>query len=342
MADRPGVASTLDDASVPAPTGAGTGPGGRAGFAGYALRKLASRFLQLIALIWGITTLLFFLLRLTGDPALILVGDLASPADIARVRQFYGLDRPLIVQYFLFIGQAVQLDFGTSLRSYQDALTMVIDRLPATMILAVTAIGINLVVALSLGTWLGYKPERADRRAVLVTVLISQGIPGFVVGLVLIELTAVRWRLLPSIGFESPISVLLPALTLASFMLPRVIRLTAANVDQAMRQNYVRTARAAGATPRTVLWRHVLPNAVVGTVALVSVQFGFLLSGSLITEAIFAWPGMGRLLIESVRGLDFPVVQASIAVVAVLVFAVNTLTDLTFPLLDPRLRRSRA
>lgn len=341
MADQSGVIATRDDASVPSPVGAGTEAAGRPGFGRYALRQLTSRSLQLIGLIWGITTLLFFLLRLTGDPALVLVGDLATPEDIARVREFYGLDRPLIVQYFLFIGQAVQLDFGTSLRSYQDALGMVIDRLAATMVLAVAAIAINLFVSLSLGTWLGYKPERADRRAVLVSVLISQGIPGFVVGLVLIELVAVRWRLVPSIGFDSPISVLLPALTLASFMLPRVIRLTAANVDQAMRQNYVRTARASGASPRTVLWRHVLPNAVVGTVALVGVQFGFLLSGSLITEAIFAWPGMGRLLIESVRGLDFPVVQASIAVVAVLVYAVNTLTDLMFPLLDPRLRSSR-
>jgi peptide/nickel transport system permease protein len=308
----------------------------------YALRQLGRRFVQLLLLLLGISTLLFFLLRLTGDPALVLVGDLATEEDIERVRAFYGLDRPLIVQYFLFMSQAVQLNFGNSLLAFQDAMDLVLAKLGATVYLALVAIGITLGVALTFGTWLGYRPQRAERRVGLVTVLVSQGVPGFVFGLILIQIFAVRFQLLPSIGNEGFLSVLLPALTLASFLLPRVIRMTATNVDQAMRQGYVRTARASGASPRAVLWKHALRNALIGTVALVGVQFGFLLSGSLVTEVLFAWPGMGLQLIEAVRGLDFPVVQASVAVVAVMVFVVNTITDLTFPLLDPRLKAQQS
>lgn len=337
------MSSSVDSTdTVPASKEAGTAVFGVPSYWRYALRKLGIRAIQLAALVLGITTLLFFLLRLTGDPALVLVGDLASPESVARVRAFYGLDKPVIVQYFLFIGQALRLHFGTSLLSFRDALGMVLQRLPATLELAAAAVALNLVVAVAMGTWLGYRPERLERRVGLVSVLVGQGIPGFVVGLILIQLFAVHWKLLPSIGNAGIAALILPSLTLSSFLLPRVVRLTATNVDQAMRQDYVRTARATGAGSTTVLVRHVLPNALIGTVALVGVQFGFLLSGSLITETLFAWPGMGLLLIESVRGLDFPVVQASVAVVAVLVFAVSTITDLTFPLLDPRLRSQRA
>lgn len=323
--------------AAPAPEGEGAASSD-VSYLRYAGRQLLRRLGQLAFLVFSISTLLFFLLRMTGDPSLILVGDLASEESIERVREFYGLDRPLIVQYFLFIGQAVKLDFGSSIITFQDAFGLVMGKLPATVVLAAAAIGLNLFVALSLGTWLGYRPERIERRVGMISVLISQGIPGFVIGLILIQLFAVKWRLLPSIGNEGLKSLILPSITLASFLLPRVIRLTAANVDKAMREDYVRTARAAGFSPSAILWRHVLPNAVLGTVALVGVQFGFLLSGSLITESLFAWPGLGLLLIESVTNLDFPVVQASVAVVAVLVFAVTTLTDLVFPLVDPRLR----
>jgi peptide/nickel transport system permease protein len=302
---------------------------------------LLRRFGQLIVLVVSISTLLFFLLRVTGDPALVLLGDLSTEEDLERVRSFYGLDRPLIVQYVLFVFQAVRLNFDRSLVSFEDALSMVLEKMPATIQLALVAVLLNLVVALLVGGWLGYRPERPERRAGLFTVLVSQGVPGFVIGLILIQIFAVELRLLPSIGREGFASFILPAITLASFLLPRVIRLTAANVDDAMREDYVRTARASGATPTAVLFRHVMPNAVVGTIALVGVQFGFLLSGSLITETLFAWPGVGLQLIEAVRALDFPVVQATVAVVAVLVFAVQALVDILIPLADPRLRSQR-
>jgi peptide/nickel transport system permease protein len=328
--------------SAPNPSGFGADSSSEPSFLRFAGRQLGRRFGQLVILVFSISTLLFFLLRVTGDPALVLLGDLATPEDIARTRAFYGLDQPLIIQYFLFIWQALRLNFGRSLASLDDAMSMVIDRVPATIYLAVAAVILNVVVAILVGGWLGYRPERPERRAGLFAVLVSQGIPGFVIGLILIQVFAVHFRLLPSIGNRGWTSVILPSVTLASFLLPRVIRLTAANVDDAMREDYVRTARAAGASAGTVLFRHVMPNAVVGTIALVGVQFGFLLSGSLITETLFAWPGVGLQLIEAVRALDFPVVQATVAVVAVLVFAVQALVDILIPLADPRLRSQRA
>ncbi len=336
------TASSDVEQSVPASEEAGADLPTEVSYWRYALRQIGYRLGQLIILLIGVTTLLFFLLRLTGDPALILVGDLASEEAIAQVRSFYGLDRPIIVQYFLFLGQAVQLNFGTSLQSFRPALELVLEHLPATLVLAAAAVSINISVAFTFGVWLGYRPERPERRVGLIAVLISQGIPGFVVGLILIQFFAVKWGVLPSIGIDGPKSLILPAITLASFLLPRVLRLTASNVDQAMRRDYVRTARASGARSGTVLRRHAMPNAMIGTVALIGVQFGFLLSGSLITESLFAWPGIGLLLIEAVRGLDYPVVQASVAVIAVLVFVVNMITDLLFPLIDPRLRSQRA
>jgi peptide/nickel transport system permease protein len=328
--------------TVSDPEGSETVTPDEVSFGSYIVRQTARRLGQLIILIIGISTLLFFLLRMMGDPAVVLLGDLSTPEDLAQIRSFYGLDRPLILQYLLFIVQAVRLNFGRSLISLEGALGMVLDKLPATLELALAAVLVNLVVALVVGGWLGYRPEKTTRRVGMVTVLVSQGVPGFVVGLILIQVFAVKLGWLPSIGNAGWQSLILPTITLASFLLPRSIRLTAANVDDAMRQDFVRTARASGASSNAVLWRHVLPNAVLGTLALVGVQFGFLLSGSLITETLFAWPGIGLQLIQAVRSLDFPVVQATVAVVAVLVFFVQMLVDILIPLVDPRLRAQHA
>lgn len=304
----------------------------------YGLRHVGRRLGQLVALLVAVSTLLFGLLRLTGDPAVVLAGEGASQEQIAQVREFYGLDRSLPVQYLYFLGQLVRLDFGNSYGTSRDALGLVIERVPTSVSLAFAAIALNLVISLIVGAYLGYRPERPDRRVTNAGVLVSQGIPAFVIGLLLIQLLAVELRLLPSIGRESMASYLLPSITLASFLLPRTIRLTAAGVREAMSQQYVRTARAGGATARTVLWRHAVPNALLGTVALVGVQFGFLMGGSMIVESIFAWPGVGLLMIEAVRAFNFPVIQAAVFVIAALVFGISALVDLLLPLFDPRLR----
>jgi peptide/nickel transport system permease protein len=310
--------------------------------AGYVAGQLAYRAAQLMALLLAVSTLLFVLLRLSADPAVVLAGEGASPAQVQAVAHAYGLDRPVWQQYLAFLGHALRLSFGDSPVHHSAALGLVLHRLPATLLLAAAAMAVNVLAAVSLGAWLGFRPDRAERRAAFVLVLASQGVPAFVVGLVLVQVFAVSLRLLPSIGAERPVSLVLPAVTLAWFLAPRVARLTASSVDTAMHQAWVRTARAMGATSRELLWRHVLPNSLLGTLALLGVQLAFLLSGSLVIESLFAWPGMGQLLVDSVRADDFPVVEAAVFVIAVLVFAASALVDVLLPVVDPRLRSGGA
>lgn len=299
---------------------------------------VGSRLLQLAALLLLISTALFFLLRLTGDPATVLAGEDATPATLEAIRAQYGLDRPLLVQYLAFIGNVFALDFGASLSSGQPALGMVFARLAPTLSLAAAAIAIDVALAVGIGTWLGARPHGVSRRVANVGVFIGQGVPAYVVGLLLIQVFAVELGLLPSVGAAGPASWVLPSLTLAAFLAPKLVRVVAASVSEAMREDYVRTAQAIGAGGAGLLTRHALPNALLGTVAVIGTQFAYLISGALITEVIFGWPGLGRLLVDSVTRLDFPVVQASVFVVALLVFVVNTSLDVVFRYVDPRLR----
>jgi peptide/nickel transport system permease protein len=304
--------------------------------------RLVHRALQLVALLLVVSTVLFVLLRLSTDPAAVLAGEGASPEQTRAVAHAYGLDLPLWQQYLSFVGHALRLSFGDSLVHHEPALGLVLERVPATLALAGAAMALDVLAAVSVGAWLGFRPERVERRAALVLVLASQGVPAFVVGLLLIQVFGVSLRLLPSVGADGPVSLVLPALTLAWFLAPRAARLTASSVDETMRQAWVRTARAMGATSRQLLWRHVLPTSALGTLALLGVQLSFLLSGALVVESLFAWPGMGQLLVDSARAVDLPVVQAAVFVIAVLVFAANALVDLALPLVDPRLRSREA
>ena len=297
------------------------------------LRKLAW-------LLFAVTTLLFFLLRQAGDPALVLAGNDATPEQLTAIRAQYGLDRPLVVQYFSYMWNVLQFDFGKSLSSGEPAMEKVLGMLPRTLHLAVMTLLVTASIAIPLGAWLGFKPENPERRVVGSAIFIMQGVPGFVVALLLIQFWAVYLRMLPSLGYEptDPKFWVLPVWSLASFMIPNLTRVVAANVAEAMREDYIRTARANGASQTALLWRHAVPNALLGAAALIGTQFAFMLGGSAIIETIFSWPGMGWLLLESTQTLDFPVVQAEAFVIAILVFSVNAITDLIFRFLDPRLR----
>jgi peptide/nickel transport system permease protein len=303
-----------------------------------ALKPLLTRGAELLALLFGITTLLFFLLRVSGDPATIIAGEQATPELLAEIRAAYGFDQPVWVQYLLYMGAVLRLEFGRSIANDLPALLMVTERLGPTLLLAGLALVMNLLVAVPLGAWLGMRPDAPERRVVSGAVFVAQGIPGYVAGLLLIQLFAVRLGWLPSIGADDPRAWILPSATLAAFLAPKLTRVLAANVAEALREDHIRTARAHGAPPLVILLRHALPNALLGATALVGTQFAFLISGALTTEVIFAWPGLGQLLVASVQVLDFPVVQAAVFVIAVLVFAVNGVTDVLFRLIDPRLR----
>lgn len=345
------MSSSAESAPVGAPTSSGfdslIGP----------FVPVLHQLTRLATLLFMVTTLLFFMLRLAGDPALVLAGNDATPEQLEAIRAQYGLDKPLFVQYLNYMWNLLQLDFGKSLASGEPAMEKVLTMLPATLLIAGLAMAFSIMVAIPLGAWLGFKPERADRRAVSSVIFVFQGVPGFVTALVFIQIFAVNLRWLPSLGmewgmivdwaitesFSIPIPVpsktwILPAASLAWFLMPSLTRVVAANTSEAMREDYIRTARAGGAPASTLLWRHALPNALLGAAALIGTQFAFLMGGAVITETIFAWPGIGWLLIESTQTLDFPVVQALALCIATLVFIVNSVTDLSFQYLDPRLR----
>lgn len=305
-------------------------------------RRLLNRVAQLVILLFVISSVLFVLLRLTGDPAVTIAGENATPDTLAAVRQQYGLDGSQLHQYLTFIGNLVHLDFGSSLATGQDALGMVGAQLPATLRLALAAIVLNALIAIPLGAWLGSRRRGVARESASFLVTIAQGIPGYVVGLLLIQVFAVWLHVLPSVANGGFTSMILPALTLASFQVPKMVRVTAASVAEASRADYILTATANGASPGTVVLRHALPNALLTVTAMLGAQFAFLLSGTLITEYLFNWPGLGLLMVNSVQRLDFPVVQAAVFVTAVMVFVVNVVMDIVFELADPRLRRSGA
>lgn len=305
-----------------------------------AIRALLPHLAKLAILLFVVSTLLFFLLRQAGDPAYVLAGVGATPEQLAVIREEYGLNRPLLVQYFSYLGSLLQLDFGRSLLTGESALGVVMVRFPRTLQLAVSAMLLSILISVPLGAWLGARTQRPERRAVSAVVFVLQGSPGFVLALLFIQLFAVELMWLPSLGYSATDwrTWVLPTLSLATFSAPSLTRMVAANVAEAMREDYIRTARAYGADFGTLLWRHALPNALLGAAALVGVQFAGLLSGSAVIETIYSWPGLGWLLLESVQTLDFPVVQAVVFLIALLVFVVNLVTDLAFRLLDPRLR----
>lgn len=296
---------------------------------------------DLAVLTLGTMTVLFFLLRLAGDPALVLAGPDATEAQLQQIRVEYGLARSLPVQYLLYVASLLRLDFGRSLADGTPALAKVLTAYPASLLLAGLAMTLTLLCSIPLGAWLGARRHRASVIPARALLFILQGFPGFVVALLLVQLFAIELVWLPALGFGGVRSWILPTLSVASFLLPKLTRMIEANVATVLDLPYVRTARAIGATEREILWRHALPNALLGATALVGSQLAFLVTGLVIIETLFAWPGIGWLLVQSTTNLDFPVVQAITLVVVVTVFVVNALTDLVQRRLDPRLRQHR-
>ena len=286
--------------------------------------------------------MLFFLLRLTGDPALILAGPDASPDQLAAIRAQYGFDQGLAGAVCrTYLKTLLTLDFGSSLTDGGSALAKVAGAFPASLLLAALAMGLTITVSIPLGLWLGAArgPGATAARGVL---FVLQGFPGFVTALLLTQVFAIELNWLPALGFGGPLHWILPAVSVAAFMTPKLARMVEANTAAAMTSGYIRTARAIGAGDVEVLWRHALPNALLGAVALMGAQFAFLVSGLVIIETIFAWPGVGWLLIRSTQNLDFPVIQAITVFVVLSVFVINALTAALQRLIDPRLRAAAA
>lgn len=302
---------------------------------GYVFRKVFHT--AFVAL--GVVTLAFAALRLSGDPAATMLPGDASVEELVALRHQLGLDRPLWLQYVQFLGGALTADFGTSFRHQQPALPLVLERLPATLELAGAALALAVALALPLGILAAvYRGRLLDVLAMAFAV-VGQATPYFWMGIMLILVVSVELGWLPTSGRGGLERLILPAVTLGTHFAASLARLTRTSMLEVLGQQFVTTARAKGLSEWSVVLAHALKNAAVPVVTLIGLQFGTLLGGAVVTETIFAWPGVGRLAVQSVFVRDYPVVQAGVFVLALTFVAINLLVDLLYGVLDPRIRR---
>jgi ABC-type dipeptide/oligopeptide/nickel transport system permease component len=303
---------------------------------------LIGRLAQAVLVVIGVVTFVFVMLNLTGDPARAMLPQTASEADIQNFRHQYGLDAPLYVQYEKYLTHVFQGDFGTSLaRPGYPAMEWVTDNYPATAKLALTAFCVTLLVAFPLGIAAAVKPYSLVDNIVTFIALFGQSMPNFWLGIMLILLFAVSLHALPSGGFGNggdPAHLILPAITLAVQGIGLLTRLVRSQMLEVLGEDYIRTARAKGQRELGVFVGHALKNAAIPLVTVLGLNIGGLLGGAVITETVFAWPGVGLLAISAINSHDFPVVQADVFVIATSFVLVNLIVDLLYGWLDPRIR----
>jgi ABC-type dipeptide/oligopeptide/nickel transport system permease component len=301
---------------------------------GYIIR----RTIQSLLLLLGVTLIVFLLLRITpSDPAAIMLGENASPEALAALRESLGLNKPLHEQYLSYLGSLLMGDWGVSIRSQRPALAIVAERLPATAELAAVSMFLALVVSIPIGILAAIKRNSAIDGLSMLGALITQSVPGYWLGLMLIILFAVVFNLLPSSGRGSWYHLILPGITLASFLIGLITRLTRSCMLEVLQQDYLRTARSKGLSERVVMLRHALKNAMIPVITVVGLQIGNLLGGAVVTETVFAWPGIGSLAVVSIYQRDYPVVQAVVLLSAAVFVIINFLLDVIYQWLDPRI-----
>lgn len=299
---------------------------------------LIKRLLQSAMTVLGVITAAFFLVRLAGDPAVLQLSAEASAEDIARVRESLGLDRPLIIQYLDFIWRVLHGDFGVSLRQNVPAMDLVLERVPATLELALTSFVIGIGLAFVFGIMMRMTGSRTLRQVIMWIALGRQAIPIFSFGLLMILIFSVWLKWLPSLGRGTLAHLVLPALTLGTYELALYLRLFNASLATEQRQDYVRTAYAKGQGKIQVLLGHMLPNALLPLVTVAGINLGLLLGGTVVTETVFSWPGVGRLIVQSVSQRDFPVIIAGVFLISLMFVVINLIVDVLYGLLDPRVR----
>ncbi len=303
------------------------------------LSFIARRLALTVLVLFGVATLVFSLIHLVpGDPAQAMLGDGASPDDIAQLRARLGLDRPLLDQYWTFLGGLVRGDLGTSLRTQQPVSAQILERLPATAELASAAMLVAVALAVPLGLVAAVWQGRWIDQGAMALALVGISVPGFWLGPLLALIFSVELGWLPVSGRGSLAHLVLPGITLGAALAAILARMTRASVLEELREQYVVAARARGVTRARAVVVHALRNSLIPVVTILGLQLGAVLTGSIITETIFSWPGVGRLLIQSINFRDYPVVQGCILLIAVTYVTMNLLTDLVYGWLDPRIR----
>jgi peptide/nickel transport system permease protein len=301
-------------------------------------RFIAKRLLQSVFILWAVATIAFGLTLLSGDPATLMIGDHWTAEQIAAFRDHMGYDRPLLVQYGDFLGRLVQGDFGVSVRQQIPVMRLIWERFPATLELTAAALFLIITISIPLGVLSAVKRNSLADRITMSGALIAQSVPTFWLGIMLILLFGVVLQWLPVSGRGTFSHLILPALTLATFSTARIARLVRASMLEVLGQDYVRTARAKGLSNWRVYFVHALRNALIPVITMLGIEIGSLLGGALITETVFAWPGIGRLTLQAIQARDLPLVQGVITFGAMIFVLVNLAVDLSYSYIDPRIR----
>lgn len=303
-------------------------------FRRYVIRRLVASCITLL----GVSCIVFLMVRmLPGDPARTIAGLLASEHEVAMIRKQLGLERPFYVQYGLFLARAVRGDLGVSARTSEPVVGEILARLPATLELALISTALATLCGVLGGAMAATRPYSWFDYLVSFSTLFGVSMPVYWLGLILIIVFAVQLNWLPAAGAEAPGSAILPSITLASFSVALVARMTRSSMLEVLGQDYVRTARAKGLREPLVVARHALRNAFVPIVTAVGLQFGALLGGAVLTETVFGWPGIGRLLVDSIFARDYPMVQGIVLIFSAMFILTNFLVDLSYVVIDPRI-----
>ncbi len=302
----------------------------------FLIRRLAGTVIVLL----GVSTIVFFVLRFTGDPVAMLAPPQSTQADLDHYRHLLGLDRPVPVQYLDFLSGAARGDLGTSFFYGEPVRTLVLERLPATLQLTLASIIVALILAIPLGVVAAVKRNSWIDTVASGFSFLGMAIPVFWLGEMLIILFAVRWHILPTSGYGSWRNLILPVITLGTYPLAQFTRIVRSEMLEILSQDYIRTARAKGLSNVTVLFRHALSNASISLLTMVGINVSALLGGAILTETVFGWPGLGRLVIQAIEYRDFPLVQGAVLFIAFVTVAINLAVDLLYGVMDPRMRLS--
>lgn len=303
------------------------------------LQYVVKRLLSTIPVLLGISFLLFFMLRmLPGDPAQVLAGQMATPEEVELIRHQLGLDRPIHVQYAFFLGRLAQFDLGRSARTQNPVSEEIWARLPNTVLLAVVAITLACLFGIPAGIISAVRPYSLLDYLVTSSALFGISMPVFWLGLMLVVVFAVILHWLPAGGTGTWKHVILPSFTLAAFVVAFIARMTRSTMMEVLSQDYITTGRSKGLREQAVIIKHALKNALIPIITVVGLQFGMLLGGAVLTETVFAWPGLGRLIVDSILARDYPMIQGTILVFGLLYILVNLVVDMIYAYVDPRIR----
>ncbi len=303
------------------------------------MKFLLSRLASALIVVMGVSALVFlFLYMVPGDPVEVMLGESAQPADREALRRALGLDQPLLTQMGHYYYNLLHLDLGNSLYSQRPISEMLLERMPATVELALASLLVAVLIAFPMGVLAAVRKDTPWDQGAMGLSLVGISVPNFLMGPILILVFSLWLGWFPVSGRDGLISLILPAITLGTAMSSILSRMVRATVLETLNEDYIRTARAKGLSERLVIWRHALRNALLPVITLLGLQLGVLLGGAVITEVVFSWPGLGSLTIESIQRRDYPVVQACVLLISLAYVLVNTLTDLVYGWLDPRVR----